>query len=125
VSNRDGDFEIFTVNRDGSQETQLTRNNHYDAAPVWSPDGGQIAFISRRGTHFQLFLLDLESKVERALTDDVATVHSPAWSPDGSHIAFVQDTDAGSQILVIEVSTGEILSVTSGLYKYAGLTWVK
>lgn len=40
--------EIYTVGRDGSTPTNLTRNGSNDFWPVWSPDGAQIAFVSDR-----------------------------------------------------------------------------
>jgi TolB protein len=43
-----GDMEIFVMNADGTGVTQLTDNDDWDGAPVWSPNGKQIAFASDR-----------------------------------------------------------------------------
>ncbi len=40
--------EIFVMNADGSGIRQLTMHPAHDSAPVWSPDGKRIAFISDR-----------------------------------------------------------------------------
>ena len=37
VSDQDGDREIFVMQADGTDQTQLTFNNDEDLAPVWSP----------------------------------------------------------------------------------------
>ena len=47
-SNRDGNWEIYLMNPDGSQQKRLTQNSARDFSPVWSPDGEQILFVSNR-----------------------------------------------------------------------------
>jgi hypothetical protein len=49
-SKRDGDgvWHLWTVNRDGSNLTQLTWGSRSDIEPCWSPDGAKIAFASNR-----------------------------------------------------------------------------
>ena len=47
-SDRDGNFEIYVMNADGSEQTRLTDNSASDQEPAWSPDGRRIAFVSSR-----------------------------------------------------------------------------
>jgi Tol biopolymer transport system component len=47
-SNRDGDYEIYVINADGSEERDLTNNASLDALPAWSADGREIVFESER-----------------------------------------------------------------------------
>jgi TolB protein len=44
TSNRNGNYEIYTVNPDGTGLARLTRDPNADVEPTWSADGGQIAF---------------------------------------------------------------------------------
>src|SRR5262249_46375961 len=44
MTDRDGNYEIYVMNADGSNLRNLTRNKGWDQYPVWSPDGAQIAF---------------------------------------------------------------------------------
>ena len=46
MSKRDGNFEIYSMNADGSGQTRLTNNPAADGFPTWSPDGTRIAFVS-------------------------------------------------------------------------------
>jgi TolB protein len=112
------------MNSDGSEQTQLTHNNTYEASPVWSPDGKQIVFLSKRGSHFQLYLLDVGVDEEKQLTDLSATVHSPAWSPDGKYLAYIQEGSMGSQINVLDMENGHSYLVADAFSKYAGLVWI-
>ena len=45
--NRDGNFEIYTMNADGTGATRLTNNAADDTQPAWSPDGTRIAFTDQ------------------------------------------------------------------------------
>ncbi len=74
---------------------QLTRGDQ-DSDPTWSPDGKQLAFVSRRGADAQVYLLPTNGigGEARALTTMKNGAHSPAWSPDGSRIAFLAPESA-------------------------------
>lgn len=48
VSNRSGNGDIYRLNIDGSGLTQITSDDSLDFAPIPSPDGTKLAFISKR-----------------------------------------------------------------------------
>src|SRR5207244_9655260 len=62
---------IWLVPRDGSGEPRrLTRGEKQDAAPRWSPDGTQLAFVSNRETKAkQLYVLPVDGGEPLKLTD--------------------------------------------------------
>ena len=45
----DGNGDIFVMNADGSDRKRLTTYTGSDLEPMFSPDGGKIAFTSFRG----------------------------------------------------------------------------
>ena len=51
TSNRDGNAEIYVINRDGSGLRRLTNHPEIDVTPTWSPTGNQIAFTSEPHRH--------------------------------------------------------------------------
>ena len=79
-------FEIFTIDLDGSGKTRLTHDSDQDTHPDWSPDGTKVAYGTLDGV--------TEVRVVSASgTDDVgfsppALGYTPAWSPDGGQIAW-------------------------------------
>jgi hypothetical protein len=44
-SNRDGNWELYVMNSDGSDQKNLTNNPGNDGSPSWSPDGKKIVFF--------------------------------------------------------------------------------
>ena len=44
ASLRDGNYEIYVMNADGSAQARLTNDGAVDLEPAWSPDGSKIAF---------------------------------------------------------------------------------
>jgi Tol biopolymer transport system component len=96
-SNRDGNFEIYSMNDDGSDVTRLTDNDANDFDPSWSPDGEKIAFVSFRdgSNNMEIYVMNADGSDQTRLTDnDDALDREPSWSPDGEKIAFVSDRDS-------------------------------
>jgi TolB protein len=86
ASERDGDFEIYLMNADGSGEARLTTNPADDREPAWSPDGSTIAFAR----NFEIYVMDASGSGQTQLTHNASGDEFPTWSPDGSKIAFTR-----------------------------------
>ncbi len=87
-SKRDGNAQLYTMNSDGSQQTQLTFNGDGDAWSTWSPNGQQIAFDSNRDGNWEVYMMDADGSNQRRLTHHPAFDGQPHWHPDGTRIAF-------------------------------------
>ena len=88
ASAREGSFDIYVMNADGTGTTRLTSSDANDHGPTWSPDGSRIAFArSSDGGH--VWLMNADGTGAHRLTDDDITAEGePSWSPDGSWIAY-------------------------------------
>jgi Periplasmic component of the Tol biopolymer transport system len=58
ASNRDGNYEIYVMNPDGSGQTRLTNNSANDSQPSFSRDGSKIAFASDREGNVKIFVMN-------------------------------------------------------------------
>jgi Tol biopolymer transport system component len=55
---------------------------------MWSPDGRQIAFSSRRGSLFQVFIKTVDStENEQLLISSDLDKFAESWSPDGKYVS--------------------------------------
>ena len=104
-SNRDGNYEIYTMDSDGSNQTRLTFNDAYDGWPAWSSDGQQIAFQSYRDGNGEIYVMDADGQNQRRLTNHPAFDGYPDWSPDGKQIAFTSGRDANEEEPRLEIYT--------------------
>jgi len=104
AAERDGNWDIFYMNADGTDITRLTTHPAEDVYPSWSPDGSMIAFNSERSGSSQIWrtnVTDSDGKETwgynlTQLTKDtprkrVNNFHS--WSPNGLWLAFEADRD--------------------------------
>jgi Tol biopolymer transport system component len=119
-----GDFHVFLAKADGSAREQLTRRD--GRAPVFSPDGSKIAFVSDRDGGFpELYVMNANGRNERRLTNNGLIDGNPSWSPDGTHLVFERCCPTGtSDILTIDIATrGETDLTPSGGSQDFDPTW--
>ncbi len=108
--------EIYTMNPDGSGQTNLTNVLGIDDDPAFSPDGNRIAFTTTRDdppgdgviTNYEVYVMNSDGTGQTRLTDNPAFDGVPSFSPDGSRIAFASFRDGNSEIYVMNADgTGQ------------------
>lgn len=94
-SNRDGMYEIYVMDADGSNAKRLTNNLADDVNPTWSPDGHKILFDTERDGNGEIYVMDAGGGNQIRLTRNNAFDGTATWSPDGTLIAFASNRDTG------------------------------
>jgi dipeptidyl aminopeptidase/acylaminoacyl peptidase len=111
-----GGNRLRTMNDDGSDVRDVTRDLNVGSYPDWSPDGTRLAFSvsTAPGGPDEIYVTNADGSGLRQLTANSSGFKSnPSWSPDGSRIAFwkyspghsslyMMDADGGNQTLVME-----------------------
>jgi Tol biopolymer transport system component len=80
---QDDHWEVHVMNADGSGRARLTETSYLtwveqelngetphsynNAAPTWSPDGSQIAFLTDRTGHWEIWVMNADGSNQRTL----------------------------------------------------------
>jgi beta propeller repeat protein len=67
MSNRDGNWEIYVMNLDGSGVRRLTENAANDGLPIWALNGRNIAFLSDQGGAWAVWVMSPDGSSRRSL----------------------------------------------------------
>jgi len=107
--------QLYLVNANTTDLTQLTNMENGACQPSWSPDGMQLVFISPclgRGDFFEtiynessLYIINADGTGLKQLTPSPGSDFEPAWSPDGKQIAFTSIRGGFRQIYALDVET--------------------
>ena len=113
-SNRDGDWDIYSMDANGDNLLQLTDHPASDEDPACSPDGRRIVFTSERGITHDLYVMDSDgSNVVRLTHDNFLEAH-PSWTADGTKFAFAsfRRLVGNVEIYVMDADGNNLINLT-------------
>jgi TolB protein len=108
TSLRDGDLDIYTMDKNGGQLKRLTNELGYDGGPFWSYDGKQIVYRAHhpetekekadylsllkedliRPSKLDLWVMNADGSSKRRVTNNGKANFAPFFFPDGKRIIF-------------------------------------
>lgn len=108
----DQSWRIYVMNADGTGATALSPEGEDDTAPVWSPDGRKITFVSQRDGNREIYVMDADCANLSAgcaqnainVTRHPADDWTPAWSPDGKRLVFSSIRAGNWEIFVLDLA---------------------
>ena len=128
------------VDAEGEQWPQkLVSGDDFYMQPVWSPDGGKIAWIAWDHPHmpwdgtylrsgrisFDAGSYPLLGEVVTLAGDEETSIFQPEFSPDGRYMAYVSDQSGWWQIYLHDLKNGEVRQVTKANAEHGVPGWVQ
>lgn len=123
TTDRDGGFQIYTMNLDGSNQINISNSTADDISPAWSPDGSKLAFVSDRDGNNEIYTMNADGSNQQRLTTNPANDLSPAWSPDGARLAFVSARNGNDEIYVMKADGTGQTNVSNHPADDFGVSW--
>lgn len=77
----DRSFDIFIMNRDGSELINITNDTLDAYSPSWSPDGQWIAYTAGAENNYDIYIIHLSTGERRQLTKTSIRNEHPSWRP--------------------------------------------
>lgn len=112
MSKRDGNFEIYRMNDDGSNPVNLTNNQKTD---FWASSyKDKIYFYSERTGNKQIFTMDFDGNNVINISNNNYNDRLPNISNDGKNLLFLSDRDEkNGELYLMNVETLETKRITN------------
>ena len=120
-----GQSDIYYVDVETRQLTQVTGTPTREDYPAWSPDGARIAFSAKRNGQFDIREYDLETGRTRGLISSPTDDLWPQWLPEGNKMLFVSTRERINDLFVYHLETGQEFRITrtiSGILSAGAVT---
>ncbi|MEE2990561.1 MAG: DPP IV N-terminal domain-containing protein [Planctomycetota bacterium] len=90
-SSRDGNYDLYVIQRESSRVRRLTTTEGLDMRPRWSPDGSQVLFTSNRDGNYEIYMVGADGSGLQRLTDHGEQDDYACWHPQGGQIAWIRE----------------------------------
>jgi hypothetical protein len=105
--------DIFKLNLETEEVTNLTKDDLYEKAPVVSPDGSKVAYTVRIDVFDKIFISPIDNfKQKKQITFGRGNTISPEYSPDGTKLYFSGDMREAYNIYSTDLNSGKMVRYT-------------
>ncbi|MEZ0310991.1 MAG: CHAT domain-containing protein [Myxococcota bacterium] len=108
--------DVWIMNVDGEDKTQLTERDASESAPAWSADGKVVYFTTRPGdgSPARIDAIELSGRKRSVV---LTGAWDPAPSPDGETIVYAAAGTTGTPRLYAKrLADGRVAAITDGVY---------
>jgi len=105
-------YTLWVADADGENARAALASPEPIISPAWSPNGGQLAYVSFESRKPVIYAHDVATGRRRLIANFRGSNSAPAWSPDGRTLAATLSREGGSQIFAIDTSSGEARRLT-------------
>lgn len=100
-------YQLWVADADGENAQSAFSSPEPIISPAWSPNGGQLAYVSFESRKPVVYTHDVSTGRRRLIANFRGSNSAPAWSPDGRTLAVTLSRDGGSQLYAIDAGGGE------------------
>jgi len=104
--------EVYLVDYDGARVRRLTTSDTINLSPAWSPDGGELAWVSWHKRQPGVYLMNTDGELGHLPTVGGELSSSPDWSPDGTGLAYSSDAAGNTEIYLLDRASGKNTRLT-------------
>jgi Tol biopolymer transport system component len=113
-SDRDGSFQLWIMNSDGSQKQKVTQGPAIHGWAEWHPDGSRLVYWgydAETATYF-ISTANADGSNVDVIVESEEMLDRPAWSPDGNSLAWGAQTDGNWDIWASDADGNNIQRLT-------------
>lgn len=119
-SNKNGIYQIYIMNDDGTQQRQITNTATDALFPAWSPSGDKIAYIGKQYDKNAIYIYNLiDSTTTKFIdADSTESIQDLVWSCDYNKLAFVSN---GKIVTINANATNKKVLASDFLYHHPSI----
>lgn len=106
------EYRLMIADSDGHNARPILVSRQPLMSPAWSPDGGQLAYVSFEGRRSQIMVQDLRTGERERVSAQRGINGAPAWSPDGRRLALALSDGGSVNIHVLDMRSREMTQIT-------------
>jgi Tol biopolymer transport system component len=137
ASDRDGSYDIWVMNTDGSNLVKLTDSPARDRYPIWSPappeggtGGARLTFNTDRDGNQEIYIMDAAPPGSGTSGSDPLNVTNTPyiegladWSPDGTRLVLYSEQKKDKDVYILDLATGQWTNITNSPYSDEYCAW--
>ncbi|MCP4312271.1 MAG: S9 family peptidase [Bacteroidetes bacterium] len=115
-----GNRELFVMNSDGSEKTQLTESPENEYNAIWHPDGERIIYLSSASGEVQAWVMNADGTGKQKISDEEGGITGLVFSPTGDRVLYTKDVqiDKTTRDLYPDLPVSDGRVVTDLMYRH-------
>ncbi len=105
-------YSLIVADSDGYNPQVVVRSHEALLSPAWSPDGGELAYVSFESGNSAVYVQNLATGARRLVSGRSGINGAPSFSPDGSTLAVSLSYQGNPEIYLIDLASGKLTRLT-------------